>query len=102
GPRRGVRTLCRGACFPADRWLTDDRHAIAEPATLGARVLILVPGGIGPRPRDDARAHVATAIETLLPHASEAGVRLAIEPMHPMYCADRGVVSTVDSALELA
>jgi sugar phosphate isomerase/epimerase len=97
-----VTSLCRGGWFSAGDWLTDNRHAIDEAAALGAPVLILVPGGLGPRTLDAARAHVATAIETLLPHASEAGVRLAIEPMHPMYCADRGVVSTVDSALKLA
>lgn len=97
-----VSSVCRGGWFSAADWLTDNRRAIDETATLGASVLIVVPGGIGSRSLDDARAHVATAIETLLPHASEAGVRLAIEPMHPMYCADRGVVSTMASALELA
>lgn len=97
-----VSSLCRGGFFSAADWLTDNRHAIDEAATLGTPVLILVPGGLGPRSLDGARAHVATALETLLPHASEAGVRLAIEPMHPMYCADRGVVSTMASALELA
>jgi len=97
-----VSSLCRGGFFSADDWLTDNRHAIDEAATLGAPVLILVPGGLGARALDAARAHVATALDALVPHASEAGVRLAIEPMHPMYCADRGVVSTVASALALA
>jgi len=97
-----VSSLCRGGFFSADDWLTDNRDAIDEAATLGAPVLILVPGGLGARSLDAARAHVAAALEALVPHAEEAGVRLAIEPMHPMYCADRGVVSTVDSALDLA
>jgi sugar phosphate isomerase/epimerase len=97
-----VSSLCRGGFFSAADWLTDNRRAIDEAATLGAPVLVLVCGGLGDRTLDAARAHVATAIETLLPHAEEAGVRLAIEPMHPMYCADRGVVSTVAGALELA
>jgi sugar phosphate isomerase/epimerase len=97
-----VSTLCRGGFFNADDWLDDNRRAIDEAATLGAPVLVLVCGGLGSRTLDAARAHVAAAIETLLPHAVDAGVRLAIEPMHPMYCADRGVVSTVAGALELA
>jgi sugar phosphate isomerase/epimerase len=97
-----VSSLCRGGFFSADDWLTDNRNAIDEAATLGAPVLILVPGGLGARGLDDARTHVASALEALVPHALDAGVRLAIEPMHPMYCADRGVVSTVASALELA
>jgi sugar phosphate isomerase/epimerase len=97
-----VSTLCRGGFFGEDGWLDDNRRAIAEAAVLGAPVLVLVCGGLGSRSLDGARAHVAAALETLVPHAIEAGVCLAIEPMHPMYCADRGVVSTVDSALALA
>ncbi|HEV2784365.1 MAG TPA: sugar phosphate isomerase/epimerase family protein [Actinophytocola sp.] len=97
-----VSTLCRGGFFCDDDWLADNRRAIDEAATLGAPVLVLVPGGIGDRTLDAARAHVADAIAALVPHAEDAGVRLAIEPMHPMYCADRGVVSTLDGALELA
>lgn len=97
-----VSTLCRGGFFAADDWVDDNRRAIEEAATLGAPVLILVVGGLGARGLDQARAHVASALDTLAPHAEDAGVCLAIEPMHPMYCADRGVVSTVSSALELA
>jgi sugar phosphate isomerase/epimerase len=97
-----VSTLCRGGFFSAANWLDDNRRAIEEAATLGAPVLILVVGGLGNRALDDARTHVAVALDTLVPFAEEAGVCLAIEPMHPMYCADRGVVSTVASALDLA
>ncbi len=96
-----VSTLCRGGFFNADDWLDDNRRAIDEAATLGAPVLVLVCGGLGSRTLDAARAHVSVAIETLLPYANDAAVRLAIEPMHPMYCADRGVVSTLAGALEL-
>ncbi|HET9142637.1 sugar phosphate isomerase/epimerase family protein [Actinophytocola sp.] len=97
-----VSSLCRGGFFTAADWLDDNRRAIDEAATLGAPVLVLVVGGLGGRALDDARAHVATALDTLVPHARAAGVRLAVEPMHPMYCADRGVVSTLAAALDLA
>jgi sugar phosphate isomerase/epimerase len=97
-----VSTLCRGGFFNADDWLDDNRRAVDEAAALGAPVLVLVCGGLGSRTLDAARAHVAAAIEELVPHAVDAGVRLAIEPMHPMYCADRGVVSTLAGALALA
>jgi len=97
-----VSSLCRGGFFTAGDWLEDNRRAIDEAATLGAPVLVLVVGGLGDRDLDDARSHVAAAIDTLVPHARAAGVRLAIEPMHPMYCADRGVVSTLSAALDLA
>jgi sugar phosphate isomerase/epimerase len=97
-----VSSLCRGGFFCDDDWLSDNRRAIDEAATLGAPALVLVPGGLGDRSLDAARAQVAAALEALVPPALEAGVRLALEPMHPMYCADRGVVSTLDNALELA
>jgi sugar phosphate isomerase/epimerase len=97
-----VSSLCRGGFFNEDGWLDDNRRAIDEAATLGSPVLVLVCGGLGSRTLDGARAHVASALEALVPHAQDAGVRLAIEPMHPMYAADRGVVSTVAGALALA
>jgi sugar phosphate isomerase/epimerase len=45
---------------------------------------------------------MADAIAELVPYAAERQVRLALEPMHPMYCADRGVLSTLRQALDLA
>ncbi|MBO0803872.1 MAG: sugar phosphate isomerase/epimerase [Nocardiopsaceae bacterium] len=50
----------------------------------------------------EAREGVADAVAELVPYAARRGVRLAIEPMHPMYCADRGVVSTLGQALDMA
>jgi sugar phosphate isomerase/epimerase len=97
-----VSSLCRGGFFNEEKWFDDNRRAIDEAAILGAPVLVLVCGGVGSRSLDGARAHVAASLEALVPHALDAGVRLAIEPMHPMYAADRGVVSTVAGALELA
>ena len=49
-----------------------------------------------------ARSAVLYALEELVPHARDHGVRLAIEPLHPMFCADRAVVSTLGQALDLA
>jgi len=49
-----------------------------------------------------ARTRAADAIIELVPYAAERAVRLAIEPMHPMYCADRGVLSTLAQALDVA
>jgi len=62
-------------------------------------------GGGGPERWKDlaaARARAVDAIAELVPHAAGSGVRLAIEPMHPMYCADRGVLSTLAQALDVA
>jgi sugar phosphate isomerase/epimerase len=105
-----VSSLCRGGFFthpdgPARASaLADNRRAIAEAAELGADTLVLVPGGLPSGSRDLALARrmVADAIADLVPTAQRLGVRLGIEPMHPMFCADRGVLSTLADALDLA
>ena len=96
-----VSSLCRGGFFGADGWLDDNKRAIDEAATLGAPVLVLVCGGLSGRPIEEARGRVAEGIEALVPHALDAGVRLAVEPMHPMFTADRSVVATLGGALAL-
>ncbi|MFC4066988.1 sugar phosphate isomerase/epimerase family protein [Actinoplanes subglobosus] len=99
-----VTTLCRSGFFQLDGWFDDNRRAIDETAALGAPVLVLVSGGLPEGSRDiaGARAHVADAIAQLVPHAAAAGVTLAIEPLHPMYAADRCVISTWDQAMAIA
>jgi sugar phosphate isomerase/epimerase len=69
-----------------------------------APVLVLVAGGLpdGDRDLPSARARAADAIAALVDDASAAGVVLAIEPMHPIYAADRGVISTLGQALDIA
>ncbi|MET9701993.1 sugar phosphate isomerase/epimerase family protein [Streptomyces griseus] len=105
-----VTSLCRGGFFtaldPADRAraLDDNRAAIDEAAALSTDTLVLVSGGLPPGSRDlhGARERVADALAELAPYAATRGVRLAIEPLHPMYAADRCVVSTLGQALDLA
>ncbi|MFI8199221.1 sugar phosphate isomerase/epimerase family protein [Streptomyces sp. NPDC085942] len=105
-----VTSLCRGgfltALDPAERAraLDDNRAAIDEAAALSTDTLVLVSGGLPPGSRDlhGARERVADALGELAPYAAERGVRLAIEPLHPMYASDRCVVSTLGQALELA
>ncbi|MEU1662739.1 sugar phosphate isomerase/epimerase family protein [Streptomyces sparsogenes] len=105
-----VTSLCRGGFFtaidPAERAaaLADNRAAIDEAATLGTDTLILVSGGLPPGSRDlfAARERIADALAELAPYAADRGVRLAIEPLHPMYASDRCVVSTLAQALDLA
>lgn len=105
-----VTTLCRGGFFtaidPAERTaaLADNRRAIDEAATLGTEVLVLVSGGLpaGSKDLHGARERIADALAELGPYAERHGVRLAIEPLHPMYASDRCVVSTLTQALDLA
>lgn len=105
-----VSSLCRGGFFTTPEHsarqavLDDNRRAIDEAAALSAHALVLVAGGLPTGSRDlvGARNRVADALAELAPYAAERGVRLAIEPLHPMYVSDRAVVSTLDQALELA
>jgi sugar phosphate isomerase/epimerase len=105
-----VSSLCRGGFFtasdPADRAAAheDNLRALDEAAGLGTTVLVLVPGGLPPGDKDlaGARARAAEAIAALVPAAVERGVTLGIEPMNPIYAADRGVVSTLAQALDIA
>lgn len=105
-----VTTLCRGgfltAIDPAERAaaLADNRRAVDEAATLGTGTLVLVSGGLpaGSKDLHGARERIADALAELGPYAEEHGVTLAIEPLHPMYAADRCVVSTLAQALDLA
>lgn len=103
-----VSSVCRGGMFPAvtraERIarLDDNRRAVDEAAELEAEVLVLV---CGPAPDKDiakAREWVCEGIEQLLPYAAERGVKLGIEPLHPMYAADRSVIVTLAQASDLA
>lgn len=99
-----VSSLCRGGMFPAatgserQKRLDDNKVAIEEAAELGTDVLVLV---CGPAPDKDivtARKWVEEGIEKLIPFAQSHGVKLGIEPLHPMFAADRSVVSTLGQA----
>jgi sugar phosphate isomerase/epimerase len=103
-----VSSLCRGGFFPAsgaaaraerDR---DNQTAVEQAAELGTDVLVLVCGPALDGDLETARRQVLHGIETLLPHAAAHGVRLGIEPLHPMMIAERSVVVTLAQALELA
>ena len=92
-----VTGLCRGGMFPAAdaarrrAAIDDNRRAIDEAAALNAQCLVIVSGGLPEGSKDiaGARAMVAEGLAAILPWAREAGVPLAIEPLHPMYAADR-------------
>ncbi|MFC8565131.1 sugar phosphate isomerase/epimerase family protein [Streptomyces sp. NPDC057245] len=105
-----VTTLCRGGFLTAvgaderAKALADNRRAVDEAATLGTDTLVLVSGGLPPGDKDlrAARERIADTLAELGPYAERHGVRLAIEPLHPMFASDRCVVSTLAQALDLA
>ncbi|KAA0685965.1 sugar phosphate isomerase/epimerase [Neorhizobium sp. P12A] len=107
--RLRVTGLCRGGMFPAadatgqTAAIDDNKRAIDEAAALNADCLVLVVGGLAPGSRDisSARDMVADGIAAILPHARAAGIPLAIEPLHPMYAADRACVNTLEQALDI-
>lgn len=104
-----VTGLCRGGMFPAEtadgrqKNIDDNLRAIDEAATLHADCLVLVVGGLPGSSKDivGARQMVQDGIAAMLPHAKASGVPIAIEPLHPMYAADRACVNTIDQALDI-
>jgi sugar phosphate isomerase/epimerase len=99
-----VTSLCRGGFFTSPDSAEDNRAAVDECVALGTDVLVLVVGGLpaGSKDLPAARAAVLDGIAELAPYAEANGVKLAIEPLHPMFCADRAVVSTLGHALDIA
>jgi sugar phosphate isomerase/epimerase len=106
---------CRGGMFTAgaahrSEARDDNRRAVDEAAALGASCLVLVVGGLpqysrpGSAPSKDlpaAQEQVAEGISELLDYARSAGMPIGIEPLHPMYAADRACVNTMRQALDL-
>ncbi|MDF1823442.1 MAG: sugar phosphate isomerase/epimerase [Verrucomicrobiales bacterium] len=99
-----IVSLCRGGFFPApdqaglESAIEDNRLAIREAASLGAPMIVLVCGSVPGQPLEESRKQIADGIEAVLPHAEEYGIKLAIEPLHPMYADDRSAINTMASA----
>jgi sugar phosphate isomerase/epimerase len=103
-----VSGLCRGGWYTAEGALTpavldDNRRAIDEAVAIGAACLVMVVGGLPPGSKDigGAREIVAEGLARTLDYARTAGMPIAIEPLHPMYAADRACVNTTAQALDI-
>jgi len=103
-----VVSLCRGGFFPAvdkkqRQWAIEDNlKAIDEAAALGAPLVVLVCGAAPGQSLTASRKQIQDGIAACLDHAKEAGVRLAIEPLHPMYAGDRSAINTLAQANDMA
>ncbi|MEO1717214.1 MAG: sugar phosphate isomerase/epimerase family protein [Planctomycetota bacterium] len=99
-----VPAYVRGGFFTAhdaaDRTtaLDDNRRLIDEAGVLNAEMLVLVVGATPKLSLAEARAQAAAGIEELLPHAESTGVKLAIEPLHPMYADDKSCINRTTDA----
>jgi sugar phosphate isomerase/epimerase len=102
-----VPALVRGGFFPAatlqgrQAVIDDNRTCVDEAREIGAEMVVLVVGAVPGMPLTDARKQVAEGIDALLPHAAASGVKLAIEPLHPMYAADRSCINRMAEAREI-
>ena len=102
-----VVSLCRGGFFPGRTAteraaaLDDNRRAIEEAATIGAPLIVLVCGAVPSQPLEESRKQIADGIAAVLPEAEAAGVKLGIEPLHPMYADSRSAVNTMAQANDM-
>ncbi len=103
-----VRSYCRtsslahGSAAGRREAVDDNRRALEVAAALGARELVAVVGGLaeGSRDAEASRASIRDGLEALLPAAESTGVRIALEPLHPFYAADRSLLNTIAQARE--
>jgi len=99
-----VVSLCRGGFFPAVTFakrqiaIEDNKRAIDEAHAIGAPLVVLVCGAHTGVSLSEARKQIIDGIAACLDHAQQAQVRLAIEPLHPMYADNRSAVNTLEQA----
>ncbi len=102
-----IVSLCRGGFFPAtdaagrQAAIDDNLRAIDEAEALGAPLIVLVCGAVPGQPLDESRSQIADGIAAVLDRAAEANIRLAVEPLHPMYADSRSAVNTMRQANEM-
>ena len=107
---RGLRvsSLCRGGFFPSESQtgfienIEENRRVLQEAQALGTDVVVLVCGGIAGGDLNRSRDQVQEAVAILASEAAERGTKLAVEPLHPMFGADRSVIVTLAQALDIA
>ena len=103
-----IVSLCRGGFFPASDHnkrksaIEDNRRAIEEAAELGTSLIVLVCGADPFQSMEESRKQTRDGIAEIIPTASSAGIKLAIEPLHPMYADTRSAINTLAQANDMA
>lgn len=102
-----IVSSCRGGFFPgataAERQtaIDDNRRAIAEAHELGSPLVVLVCGAVPGQPLAQSRQQILDGIAAVLPDCEATGVKLGIEPLHPMYADSRSAVNTLGQANDM-
>jgi sugar phosphate isomerase/epimerase len=96
-----VPALVRGGFFFSAGAIDENLRRIDDAKSIGAEMVVLVVGAVPGMDLKDARKRVADAIAAILPHAEATGVKLAIEPLHPMYAADRSCINRLTQARQI-
>lgn len=107
--KAGLTTVsyCRGGFFPGttstdrNKAIDENLKIIDEAAALGAPLVVLVCGSLPQQNLIDSRQQIVEGIEKILPHAEKCGVKLGIEPLHPMYAGDRSAINTLAQSNEI-
>ena len=103
-----IVSLCRGGFFPHKEKekrklaIEDNLIAIEEAAELGTQLIVLVCGADPAQSLEDSRKQIQEGIQAILPQAETAGIKLAIEPLHPMYADTRSAINTLGQANDMA
>ena len=103
-----IVSLCRGGFFAHKELnkrkaaIDDNKRAIEEAAELGTSMIVLVCGADPAQSLEESRKQIYDGIAALIPDASAAGVKLTIEPLHPMYADARSAINTLSQANDMA
>ncbi len=103
-----IVSLCRGGFFPSREVnkrksaIEDNRRAIEEAAELGTSMIVLVCGADPSQSLEESRKQIRDGIAEIIPSASAAGIKLTIEPLHPMYADTRSAINTLAQANDMA
>jgi sugar phosphate isomerase/epimerase len=103
-----IVSLCRGGFFPKKEKekrkaaIDDNLKAIEEAFELGTKLIVMVCGADPSQSLEDSRKQIQEGIETIIPAAAAAGIKLAIEPLHPMYADTRSAINTLAQANDMA
>ena len=107
GSNLKVSALVRGGFYCAfdsakrQAAIDENKKCIDDAAAIGAEMVVLVVGAVVGMSLAEARKQVAEGIGQCIDHASSNNVKLAIEPLHPMYAADRSCINRMKEAREV-